>query len=306
MKDEIYQDIASLLKRAKIAAQLVRSVFVTFGATIAGVAQFMDFQNGSPTSWQLTGIFATICVFLGAAYSIIVDEGAPEQLERARRAVDKARDIEIEYSSAIARYGLYETDVRRASSLYLATMAMRQVLEVFASTRPSVGTLPEMMMVAVEPHLPDALGFQMHHQWTIGIYECQQAPNGIQELVLTAKRRAIDCDIKNARRWLPGTGFLGVAFTNKKAVFIENANDDQIRDIFAANGNHNPHDDERYVSYAIVPILVGPNDAVWGVAIATSNAVGHFSAKPDEGVKSSEGVRALAHMMALGIALMNG
>lgn len=303
-KEMVYGAIERYLSKAKFAGRVARFGFISFGAAVAGAAQFMDFEPAGPSGAQVVGLIATVVVFLGGVYSGIVDESAPEQLEAARKAIESAAELEARYGAFQQEYEAYEKDVRRIGNTYLSVMAMRRALEAAAFERPDGAKLAKLFLETAQEHLPDALSFQNHHQWTIGIYKAEQSDDNQSELVLVAKLRAIDCDISRARRWPAGTGLVGIAFTGRKGVTVENVNDPQIRELIGANDQARIGDETRYVSYAIAPILVGPSDTPWGIVIATSNQEGHFSPEEGPGIKTDEAVRAIAGMMEIGVAFL--
>lgn len=303
-KEEVYRAIEGYLSKARFAGRVVRLGFISVGAATAGAAQFMDWDPSGPSGAQVVGIIATLLVLLGGVYTGLVDEGAPQQLETARKAIEKAAQFEAQYERYQQVYDIYEKDTRRVGNTYLSVMAMRRVLEAAAFQKPDGARLAHLFLEAAQEHLPDALSFQNHHQWTIGIYKAETGDHGIQELVLVAKLRAIDCDIARARKWPTGTGLAGIAFTSRKGLTVENVNDPQIRELIGANGQSRGEDSSRYVSYSIAPILVGPNDAPWGLVIATSNQEGHFSLEEGPGIKTDEAVRAVAGMMEIGVAFL--
>jgi hypothetical protein len=289
------------LKASAKAGKLVRGCLIATGAGIAGIAQFMDFGTNGPSMWQILGVVATILVFLGGLYLAVAEENAAGELEAARVAVERAKDAENMFREATEDYKSYQQDILRANALYLCMQTMRGALERSDQTQSTAADIAKNLVNAAHPWLPQALGFEMHHRWTIGVYEARIGSAGQQVLVLLEKIRAVDCEISKAREWPTNTGYMGAAFTNRKEILIENANDPSMLSVFSpASDSGRPHDAGRYVSYAIVPILIGPEDAPWGIAIATNNEVGHFSPSEGPGVHAAEGIRALAGMMALG------
>lgn len=64
-----------------------------------------------------------------------------------------------------------------------------------------------------------------------------------------------------------------------------------------------PEDRERYKSIFAVPVQVGSDELPWGVVLATSNVPYHFGSTETNGVDPEEGVRALAGVIALAVAV---
>jgi hypothetical protein len=263
----------------------------------------MNFSD-APSGWQITGIIATGLVFLGGIYTALEDS-TPAVLEEAREAIEKARDAERFYRDRLIDLDVVEEDSRRASALYLAMYLMRGALERIDTNAPAAEQdVPSALIRAAQQHLPIALDFQIHHQWTVAVYRAEAQPDGKKLLVLCDHLRAIQCDTKDARKWPEGTGFMGVAFTNRKEIIVDDARHATTRSFFALAGDQRrSYDDDRYVSFAAVPILVGANDEPWGVAIATNDQAGHFSLDEEPGVRTSEAVRALGGMVELGVSI---
>jgi hypothetical protein len=64
-----------------------------------------------------------------------------------------------------------------------------------------------------------------------------------------------------------------------------------------------PYDNDRYRSMVAVPIKVDGMEKPWGVVAATNDKTAHFNPPFGSGPKPDEGARALAGMIALGIAV---
>ncbi|MBL0934859.1 MAG: hypothetical protein IBJ07_08920 [Rhizobiaceae bacterium] len=305
MKSDLMDRIAGRLDAAKRANKTVKGVFVAGAAAVAGIAQFADF-SGQPSVWQMAGITATSLVLLGALYSIFVEKDAEEELKVAAAAIDAAQIVENEYRQQIQLFDEYAADARKATNLYLAMHLMRGALERL----PLGGTVEEdlagTLLSAAHQQLPIALGFETHHQWTIGIYKAGAAVEGDGiDLKIAGDLRAIPCDHSNARRWPSGKGFIGFAHAQRREIIVDDVREPTVRGLFMLPGElHRPHDGERYVSFVSVPILVGDDDSPWGVAIATNDQSGHFMVQEPPGVHAAEAVRALAGMVALGVTMI--
>lgn len=304
--NKLSEAISKSLRSAALALKIARTCFITLFAAIAGAAQFTEFWPGTPTWSQQVGIAATIFVALGGLYASIADNNAPQQLEEARQALDRARDLEIKSQARGSEYLVIEEDLRRASSLYLSMHSMRGALERIAHEGKDLEvSIPNALFQAAETHLPRALGFRMEDQWTVGIYRAELTASGRHQLVLADQLRAIKCEPEKARKWPEGVGFTGIAFTNRKEIIVDDASHPTVANVFSLPKDMaRPHDAAAYVSYAIVPILLGNENIPWGVAIATSNVPGHFNLDVQPGVHAAEAVRGLAGMVALGISVV--
>jgi hypothetical protein len=298
--------ISERLKSTTVARRVVLLLLTAGGAAIATIAQFTQVPpSGFLSGWQLAGIFGAAFVFLGATYSIIAEPDASSQLETARVALDEA--LRIQRQSDDHKYAVLglQTDIDRATNLYFTLFSMRNALEQveLKSDDPEAEVTRALFRAALD-HLPRALGFETRHFWTVGVYRASVGTDGETELVLVEQHRSIQCDIAKARKWKPGTGFAGISFTNSKELILDDANHETVRMMAAgANLNSRQGDDEKYVSFAVSPILVNGDKMPWGVAIATSNQAGHF--RIDQvGVQAAECVRALSGMVALGVCLI--
>jgi hypothetical protein len=272
---------------------------------VAAGAQFMEFYPGSPSGWQIAGLTATVLVFIGAVYSGIADDCAPQQLEIARKAIEEASKREAAAEKSENVYGLYVAETRRAVHLYLSMVAMRGILERLPDGDGEADhRLADSILQSIHQYLPTAAGFEPWHQWTFGIYKAQETADGVK-LVCVAKRRAIECNLADARHWPAGKGVLGVAYTNREEVIIEDASVSSIRTVFALGESARKHDGDRYKSFAAVPVLEGNENACWGVVIGTNDQIDHFRNGEEYGVQTAELVRAVASMMALGVRMIN-
>ena len=188
--------------------------------------------------------------------------------------------------------------------LVQATNLMRGVIERAAGSGLDEDKLAGLILKACDRSLPIAMGFQQADQWTIGIYKASPLKDGRYELVCIASKRAIECDASEARRWREGTGIAGVCFSINDEVVIPDLQAQGIRSVFGSAANEvRQYDAERYRSMVAVPINVGKDAQPWGVIAATNDRVDHFAATASNGLSNHEGARALAGMVALGVAL---
>ncbi|KQZ26578.1 hypothetical protein ASD50_04020 [Mesorhizobium sp. Root552] len=289
-----------------MGSRVAKAVFFGLFAFVAGASQFLEFWPNKPSGWQISGIVASALVFVGALYAAIADENAPQELETSRRAIETATEAEYQAREALAEIETFQAEARRAVNLYLSVYAMRGALERFPSWKEkSDAAVAKALVEAAGEFMHIAAGFEIWHRWTFGIYRARLKGDrtGKRELICVAKRRAIECDISQARIWDEGTGILGVAFTNRQEVIIGDTSDTSVRAVFAMGSQAKPEDGERYKSFAAVPILVGSDDTPWGVVIATNDQDGHFVPNGRTGVQNAEIVRAFAGMVALGVGM---
>ncbi|MVA70205.1 hypothetical protein GOZ81_03885 [Agrobacterium vitis] len=299
------QSVLKCLKNAALGVKLIKGALLVVAGGVASFAQFANWQGGHPSNAEMAGMAASILIVFGGIYALIADRNAPEHLMEARKALQTAKDLEAQLEASRSNYALYESDMLIATNTYLSISVMAQALETMDFAKLSAEEAAGRLLKATQPCLPMALGFETRHHWTVGIYMAEtNGEDNTEHLRLIQNLRPIDCDMSKARAWPAGSGFLGLAYTNRKEVVIEDANDPAVATVLGAPPKlTNPNDAKRYISMALVPITVDGDKKPWGVAIATSNAPGHFSLAAQEGVTPIEAVRALSKMVATVISI---
>jgi hypothetical protein len=297
---EIFVERAAKFKRASLFAKIG---LISIGSAVAAIAQFAQFPPKGPSAWQIAGIGASVIVAVGGIFVWLTEDDAPRELSTARKAVEKAREALVGYEE------MYQIAAENDRLVFLiqAIYLMRSVIEQAASAAISETKMAQLILEACDRSLPIAMGFQQADQWTLGIYQAEPLDDGRRELVCVSTKRAIECDPANARRWKEGTGIAGVSFSIRDEVIIPDLQAEGIGSVFGSAANEvRDYDIERYRSMVAVPILVGKHDEPWGVVAATNDQVAHFSISQRDGLSNSEGARALASMVALGISVCRG
>lgn len=205
--ENLDRSIGQYLKDAARGAKAMKLVFLVIAGGVATLCQFTDWPNGLPSTSQIVGIAASVLAVMGGLYALFTDRNAPEHLMIARAALQEAKDLEAQLESGRSLYALYEADMRRAANAYLSTYLMAHALERMDFSKFEEADLADRILLATQPCLPMALGFETHHQWTVGIYKACVKEDGGEELCLVQKLRAIECDISKARAWPAGAGF---------------------------------------------------------------------------------------------------
>jgi hypothetical protein len=298
--DEIAALFVSRAERFRNASLFAKIALVSIGSALAAIAQFTQFPPGGPTGWQVAGIGASLIVAVGGIFVWITEQDAPKELSVAHAAVEKAREALAGYEE------LYQLTDEMDRLVYLvqATNLMRGVIERAAGSGLDEDKLAALILKACDRSLPIAMGFQQADQWTIGIYKAVPLKDGRHELACIASKRAIECDISEARRWREGTGIAGVCFSINDEVVIPDLQAQGVRSVFGSSANEvRQYDTERYRSMVAAPINVGKDDHPWGVIAATNDRIDHFTATALNGLSNHEGARSLAGMVALGVAL---
>ena len=289
-------------KSVERASKFVKSILVLGGATLAGIAQFVTWPDGnSPEPWQVVGIAATFIVALGGIYSLFTEQDAANAVREAERAVEAAQEFRAQIKDFEGLFAEYD----RLAETYRLCLMLRSALEqagvgFVGDTDTQLFELFDM----VGRHLAIAAGFAQADRWTIGLYKAQpSAEVGKAELRCIAQRRALPCDLTEARIWPEGVGIAGIAYTNGREVIIPDLRTDGMQAVFGPRNQSKKYDAEPYASMVAVPINVAGHEKPWGVVTATSDRVGHFSSDGDPGFKTDEPIRAFAAFVALAVAM---
>lgn len=291
-------------RRFKNASLFVKLVLVAGFTAIAGVAQFFQFPETGPETSQIIGILATMVVATGAIFIIITEQDATEQLAIAHAAIEEARD-------AHTQLGIIDDiadDTARLIELFQALNVMRGAIErLTALINPEEDDVAAKLLKAAERSLIIAMAFEQADLWTIGIYRAIPSSEEENRAILkcVAHKRAIECEVTEARTWKEGTGIMGVAYANNDEIIVSDLQTDGVKAVFGTSANvPRAYDQERYRSMVAVPIKVHGMEKPWGVVTATSDRVSHFSYDGPTGVRTDEGARVLANMVALAIAVV--
>ena len=298
--DEIAGLFVRRARKFKNASLFAKIALISIGSAISAIAQFTEFGEDGPTGWQAAGIGASIVVAVGGIFVWLTEEDGPEELSTAHKAVERAREALTGYEA------FYEVADENDRLVYLiqAIYLMRNVLEAASVSHLDEDALGRTLLQACDRSLPISMNFQQSDQWTIGVYKAVPTQGDRRELRCIATKRAFEADPKSARSWKEGTGIAGVSFSIQEEVIIPDLQAEGISSVFGAAGNERrKYDAERYRSMIAVPIMVDGDNVPWGIVSATNDRVNHFSAEQANGLSTLEGARALAGMMALGVAI---
>jgi hypothetical protein len=282
----------------------VKITLIAFFSAIVAVAQFLQFGKDGPDAGQVTGILASLVVLIGSVFVLITEQDASEDLALAQEALEAARDTEAQYEFIEELF----SDNARLIELFQALLVLRGAIEHLAAN-PHVdeNQVVANLLKVCERSLAIAMNFAQSDQWTIGIYKAipSSAEPGKIDLKCIAHKRAIECDVDEARVWREGTGIMGVAYSNHDEIIVPDLQAEGMRTVFGSAANEQrDYDVERYRSMVAVPIKVEGMDKPWGIVTSTTDQVGHFSQSNAKGVRTDEGVRILSGMVALAIAVI--
>lgn len=284
------------------ASKYVRAILVIGGAAIAGIAQFCTWPSGgSPDAAQVTGILATAMVALGGFYVWSTESDAADAIETAEKALDSAQAVESRLDEVQDFFDAFE----RLVETYQLCLTLRGAIEQsgLGAAGGTDGIVKTLFDLAARP-LQIAIAFDQADRWTLGVYKAvpSKTPNKA-ELRCVAQKRAIECRTEDARVWPEGVGIAGIAYLNAREIVLPNLQAEGMHAVFGPHGKTRAYDAERYVSMVAAPIKVAGREKPWGVVVATSDRVAHFSAESRPGFKTDEPVRTLAAFIALAVAM---
>jgi GAF domain-containing protein len=296
---ELFTAIEDRANKTKKASLVVKVGLIAIGSAFVAIAQFAQFGEDGPTGWQIAGILAAVVVAIGAVFVVLTEDDAPKEMNIAQRAVEAARQIEEEYSE----FTESQLQLEMAINIYTAIKLMREVIErtVVQGTRSD--DIVRLMFEVADRNIPISVGFEQADQWTICAYRALPIANGRMELKCIAHDRAVKCSIDEARTWEEGIGVAGICYSNAVEIIVPDMQAADIGSVFNIGGRSRNYDASRYRSIIAVPISIGQQERPWGVVTATSDRPFHFSPEDAPGIKTSEGVRSLAGMIALAIAV---
>ena len=156
----------------------------------------------------------------------------------------------------------------------------------------SIASIMTTGLTAARQSLLVALDFDHQDVWTICIYEASTDPeSGKVALCCIAHDRTVPCKLSEARVWQGGDGVVGIAYSTAMEKIIPDMSTPGLGTAYTSVSNARSSDQERYLSFAAIPILVGNNKIPWGVAVATSNQPDHFYSRARTKLRRPKSVR---------------
>ncbi|WP_129793976.1 hypothetical protein [Sphingosinicella sp. CPCC 101087] len=187
-------------------------------------------------------------------------------------------------------------DKRRVHRL-TAVADMREMTEQSLASGLPASVAAEAILKVAARNIDGAIGFDSAEYWTLSVFEVRG-----DELVRVAAVWADRAGEQTAgRSWKRGEGYSGVAWRDASEVIEEDTSDPRATRRYVVPGEKTrEYDFERYRSVAAVPVFVGPDQEIWGIATATSDRLGRFKDEPPQGeVQAVDMVRDVAGIMAL-------
>lgn len=294
---ELTREFADHAAQVSFSTWFVKALLVVGGTTVIAIAQCatLPLAGGWPV-WTIVGMVGTLLAFIGGLFVLFVEPSAARSLRLAQEAIEDAREAEAE----TADLGFYFDEIRRATELYGATMAMRTAVEsLLVGAEGTEESGVQALLDVAERSLRVVLDFQTADHWTLGVYKIVEREGAPRALKCCAQVRSLPCKLEDAREWPEGRGAGWMALASGKEVIIPDLTSPALGTIF--DGVLRSSDTVRYRSVAAAPVvLTGPTEK-WGAVIATSDQDGHFSLDPAPGVKPLEAVKALSGMIGLSL-----
>lgn len=151
------------------------------GATAVAVATAAD--------WKIVIYISAGIVFVAMLFDLFATQKYSFTLAKARIAIDKALDRQIEFDKA---ENLYEAELERLSHFQAATGLVRDILEDVVTLRTSRDEVSVIVRILTQVRwqLFLAFGFQQDDYHTVGVYRREMTEQG-ERLVLKAHIRAL-------------------------------------------------------------------------------------------------------------------
>lgn len=298
------QDIDVLLinrtKKMIILSYCVK-ILVLVGAAGASIAQFIQTDPTKPvTSAQYLGILCSIIVFLAGLFIVILDNDSVNEIIIAKTQKKKYEEL----ASNLGDLEIIISNISRHTNIYQSVMLMRKVIESWDFHSLDIDMLSVEFLKWSNVSLRQSMKFTAGDQGTICIYRAEAGVDGKMKMRLVAHWRELSCEVSEARVWDEGVGIAGISYSNQVPIIISDLEEGDLKTVFGGNTKMSrPYDAERYRSMVAIPIEVREVDKPWGVVTASNNRPHHFSHEASPGLKTDEGVRALAHMVALGVSI---
>lgn len=275
------------------------------GAFLAAYAQYRVLPSATAINpWSIAGLGAAGAVFIGGIFIAFTERNPFMDLRQAHEALEAARAREEKINDDLENFRQVEHETNRLRDLYSAMDVMRSAVQL-AMTVPTGGETAtiERLLEAAERPLLLACDFAHPQHWTLCVYNATIDPESKHAtLKCIAHSRSIKCDIAQARTWEEGEGITGAVYARGMEIIIPDLLARELGTSYELKPqNKRDYDTVRYRAIIGVPIKVGTEMKPWGVVIATSSDPGHFTPDHVSGVRTVEGPRALAGMVALAI-----
>ncbi|MDB5476621.1 MAG: hypothetical protein JWP49_2132 [Phenylobacterium sp.] len=293
-----------------VASISLKVGLIALGSLVVAIVQCAGLPKDGPwPALSISGIAAAIMVFVGSILILLMDEDASKHLALAEDAISRADALKAQLVAEAGQYDVQWQSLERSTALYYALMAMRGALERMPlQDRSDEGGVIDTLLQVADPQLQVGMGLEITDNYTICVYRAEKV-NSQTILRLIAHKRALDCDVSQARTWAEGVGAAGMAYARGRELVLPDMLDPALSTLrdrkppkLEDAADALDEEADPYMSIVAVPIAVGTENKKWGVVVVTSDVRNHFTIEPEPGVRTSEGARALAGMVALALS----
>jgi hypothetical protein len=299
LREDITELLLARTRRVQLSIAFLKCAVLLFSAVGGWVSIELSTAATSTSHWPFVGKVSCALIFLVAMTLLIGDGDPTAELRKAHIALNKAEELELYRPNVDANL----REISRLSYLFVSIQIMRSIIEQSLRQRvANCDLVIDLLFTMSKQPLPIAMNFDISDEWTICVYKAEQRVGAPDQLRCIAHNRAINCDLSTARMWSEGVGVAGISYANRREVIVPDLRADNLGNLFNVDQNQRSYDENRYRSFAVVPISLEPSAKPWGVVVATSSKPGHFSPHSEPGLKTAEAVRNLAGMIALAIS----
>lgn len=278
MRRKVYDMLAQQLRAQ---GWVRRSMFVlaTAGAAVAAIISMYPKPVGGFPIWVL------VLQALGLLFAGIVPllfafaERTPEELVRELGRQTEARELaEVARSEAEQALDALKGAFRGSVVLYITAQAISEatdavILAQDGERREVARRQLYSILDRLIEHKSELFGMT-DDRWAFGIYVHEQ-----DQLVLPVTRRwSRESEQGRHRAWATGEGHVGQAFNARRELVCADSRAPEVAGFMeATGGNYRSYDQQLYVSFASVPLMIGNKEEPMGVLVATSDQAGRFA-----------------------------
>jgi hypothetical protein len=291
----------------------INLTFVVGGGLLSAIGKLGGL--GSPSDTWITAI-GLLMVFAGGLLVAIFDRKRTDLTRQAKDGLELAQAFLKERDGlqddlATLKSAAVKTDAKRRSRLK-AIEEMVVVLEAALLQKSDDLTTADSMLDRAMGSINGAIDYDSQEILSISIYRRQGADKSLRLARLTKKSTHAAREAEGKIFCGLSDGFSGHAWARAESaqsssageVILSDTSHPNVRTQFPVSGT-NAELENRQKSVAAIPVLIKPNNEVWGVVFAAISRVGVFD--PNE-VESGESqnvgmIRDVARMVALLAAL---
>lgn len=274
-----------LARQLRAQGRMRRSLLLVAAAGAATSAVFANMWSppANTPAWMIGVHIAALVLFGVIPLLVAIAETTPADLvEELGREITARETAEHDSKMADWKQDAVAQAFRRSVVLYETARAISEATDAVMLAPPETrAPVADRQMRAVLDLLIEnkviLFGIEDDH-WTFGIYVL----DGDRLRMRVARRWSPDDADKPHRDWAPGEGHVGQAFRIARELVCSDSSDPNVSGFLSAAGdNIRAYDDQLYVSFASVPIMIGARERPLGVLVATSDRRGRFTPSGD-------------------------